>query len=400
MRLRLHSQEAAARALSASRLLSAVAQLLLQDAPCFVPDCHRFAVALLHSLIMTAPSTEVAATQLYAACKAAGAPVVAALAMALCRFMCVALPLGAACDLWPRITGCHCCTYLLEEMADADEGARRELLHEAAERAELLPALLRAINPAAPPAAPQGGRDERELPTNLLRARVNALNLYRDICMFALDKIRFEDEDGRAAGNRMLWAVMNAAGLPAALGRAIADACPMLLVPAYRPLELARRLSLTRRGGDLSSAFERGVPASAPAAAAALASPAVRAALMYAKAADDKDLAAVLEWLQAAQAGGTAAAASGAAAPSPPPQQPQQSGEAAPAAAPAAPALPPYCCVCGAIDDKLRACGRCRSPGLRYCDVECQRAHWRAGHKAECQQLQAAAAAASSNDSR
>ena len=33
-------------------------------------------------------------------------------------------------------------------------------------------------------------------------------------------------------------------------------------------------------------------------------------------------------------------------------------------------------------DKKLLNCSQCRS--VRYCSRECQRAHWRAGHKAEC----------------
>ena len=34
-------------------------------------------------------------------------------------------------------------------------------------------------------------------------------------------------------------------------------------------------------------------------------------------------------------------------------------------------------------DRKLLKCSRCKR--VRYCGRECQRAHWRAGHKAECQ---------------
>ncbi len=36
----------------------------------------------------------------------------------------------------------------------------------------------------------------------------------------------------------------------------------------------------------------------------------------------------------------------------------------------------------------LKQCGGCRA--VRYCGADCQRAHWRAGHKAECKLLVAA----------
>jgi len=56
----------------------------------------------------------------------------------------------------------------------------------------------------------------------------------------------------------------------------------------------------------------------------------------------------------------------------------------------AAPPSPDRCTHCGAWaadlareDRKLRKCSRCQR--VRYCGRECQRAHWRAGHKAECQ---------------
>ena len=56
----------------------------------------------------------------------------------------------------------------------------------------------------------------------------------------------------------------------------------------------------------------------------------------------------------------------------------------------AAPPSPDRCTHCGASaadlardDRKLRRCSRCQR--VRYCGRECQRAHWRAGHKAECQ---------------
>jgi len=55
----------------------------------------------------------------------------------------------------------------------------------------------------------------------------------------------------------------------------------------------------------------------------------------------------------------------------------------------AAPPSPDRCTHCGASaadlardDRKLRRCSRCQR--VRYCGRECQRAHWRAGHKAEC----------------
>ena len=55
-----------------------------------------------------------------------------------------------------------------------------------------------------------------------------------------------------------------------------------------------------------------------------------------------------------------------------------------------APPPPDRCTHCGASaadlardDRKLRRCSRCQR--VRYCGRECQRAHWRAGHKAECQ---------------
>jgi hypothetical protein len=40
----------------------------------------------------------------------------------------------------------------------------------------------------------------------------------------------------------------------------------------------------------------------------------------------------------------------------------------------------------------LRPCSRCMA--ARYCGTNCQTAHWKAGHKLECAQLAAAAAAA------
>ena len=61
---------------------------------------------------------------------------------------------------------------------------------------------------------------------------------------------------------------------------------------------------------------------------------------------------------------------------------------AGPSSASAAPS-PDRCTQCGAWaadlareDRKLLKCSRCKR--VRYCGRECQRAHWRAGHKAEC----------------
>ena len=55
----------------------------------------------------------------------------------------------------------------------------------------------------------------------------------------------------------------------------------------------------------------------------------------------------------------------------------------------AAPPSPDRCTHCGAWaadlardDRKLRRCSRCQR--VWYCGRECQRVHWRAGHKAEC----------------
>jgi len=54
---------------------------------------------------------------------------------------------------------------------------------------------------------------------------------------------------------------------------------------------------------------------------------------------------------------------------------------------------PDRCTHCGAWaadlareDRKLLKCSRCKR--VRYCGRECQRAHWRAGHKAECRAQQ------------
>ena len=62
-------------------------------------------------------------------------------------------------------------------------------------------------------------------------------------------------------------------------------------------------------------------------------------------------------------------------------------------AGPSSASAPPpqdRCTQCGALaadlareDRKLLKCSRCKR--VRYCGRECQRAHWRAGHKAECQ---------------
>jgi len=43
--------------------------------------------------------------------------------------------------------------------------------------------------------------------------------------------------------------------------------------------------------------------------------------------------------------------------------------------------MPAYCGHCGREDSSLK-CSRCKS--VRYCDRSCQRAAWKAGHKAEC----------------
>ncbi len=40
---------------------------------------------------------------------------------------------------------------------------------------------------------------------------------------------------------------------------------------------------------------------------------------------------------------------------------------------------------------KLKSCNRCRA--VRYCGADCQRAHWREGHRAECKELAAGAGA-------
>jgi hypothetical protein len=46
---------------------------------------------------------------------------------------------------------------------------------------------------------------------------------------------------------------------------------------------------------------------------------------------------------------------------------------------------PPQCAVCGRgseNDLKLKPCPRCKGPC--YCGKECQRAHWKSGHKVTC----------------
>lgn len=76
-----------------------------------------------------------------------------------------------------------------------------------------------------------------------------------------------------------------------------------------------------------------------------------------------------------------------------PPPAPAQPAAAPPAAAGLS--RPP--CICGALGcgatTGLKRCGGCRA--VRYCSVECCRAHWKA-HKAECRRVQAAWAQASS----
>ena len=51
------------------------------------------------------------------------------------------------------------------------------------------------------------------------------------------------------------------------------------------------------------------------------------------------------------------------------------------------------CAFCGAKDQPLHYCSGCRQ--RKYCRQACQRAAWRAGHKAECKRLRAAASSAS-----
>lgn len=40
------------------------------------------------------------------------------------------------------------------------------------------------------------------------------------------------------------------------------------------------------------------------------------------------------------------------------------------------------CKACGTSDARLSRCSRCEA--VYYCSVECQHAHWKAGHKREC----------------
>ena len=261
--------------------------------------------------------------------------------------------------------------------APAHLAHHRALLRAAAERAKLLPALLRAIDPPTPPAAPPlDGCDERALQAAFLDARHSGLLVYWRVMLAAAAGPTNAGGAGgsNALGPRVLSAAIENAGLPAALGRAIADACPKLLILAFKLLQAVCSLR-----GNAATEFPRRVLAAAPGAVAALASTAARAALLRSGVASEQDLAAVLQSLRAAQAGGAAAAGP------------------AEAAAPADHSLPPRCCVCGEYGVKLRGCGRCSRPGLRYCGEACQRAHWRAGHRAECQELQAPAGDAGSS---
>ena len=50
-------------------------------------------------------------------------------------------------------------------------------------------------------------------------------------------------------------------------------------------------------------------------------------------------------------------------------------------------ATAPRCAGCGVVAPHLRSCGACRS--VAYCSTDCQRKHWRAGHKRECAALAA-----------
>ena len=48
------------------------------------------------------------------------------------------------------------------------------------------------------------------------------------------------------------------------------------------------------------------------------------------------------------------------------------------------------CKACDTSDARLSRCARCEA--VFYCSVECQRAHWKAGHKHECKPAVAAEA--------
>ena len=47
-------------------------------------------------------------------------------------------------------------------------------------------------------------------------------------------------------------------------------------------------------------------------------------------------------------------------------------------------------CGAGCAHAGIKVCANCRA--VRYCSKDCQRRHWKEGHKAKCQAAQAAAA--------
>ena len=124
-----------------------------------------------------------------------------------------------------RIHSCRTCVLWLQMMATRDEGARQPILRETVERAELLPALVRGIDALAPVAAPPGGSDEAAFLVDSFRARCTFINLYWILCTHSINTETLADPS--AADNRALWAALGTSGLPAALGHAVADACPM-----------------------------------------------------------------------------------------------------------------------------------------------------------------------------
>jgi hypothetical protein len=72
--------------------------------------------------------------------------------------------------------------------------------------------------------------------------------------------------------------------------------------------------------------------------------------------------------------------ASAGAAPAGPPSTPSDA-DSSPSSK-VKPAKP--CANCGELFPKLKLCTRCRS--VSYCCKDCQVAHWKAGHKRECQE--------------
>jgi hypothetical protein len=46
---------------------------------------------------------------------------------------------------------------------------------------------------------------------------------------------------------------------------------------------------------------------------------------------------------------------------------------------------PKSCAFCGTVPDRLLRCNRCKVS--KYCNVECQKGHWKANHKNQCQVL-------------